>query len=272
MALLEVQDLWVSYGQRQALAAVTFSVERGEFLGVIGPNGSGKSTLVRTISGVLRPGRGRVLFQGQEVVQARPGDLARQIAVVPQLPALPEALQTYQMVLLGRNPYLGFLGREGSRDHEIVERAMRATGTWELASRLMGDLSGGERQRLVAARAIAQQPELLLLDEPTAHLDVGHQSALLDAILGSRGPGELTVLAVFHDLNLAAQYCPRLVLLSGGRIVADGAPQDVLTSEQISEVYGAEVCVTTHPVNGAPVVLPLHTVPGRMPRSDLATV
>ncbi|MBI2886325.1 MAG: ABC transporter ATP-binding protein [Chloroflexi bacterium] len=255
--MVEVWDLWVAYGHRPALAGVSLALEPGELLGVIGPNGSGKTTLVRAISGLVRPRQGSVRFRGREVMATPPGELARRVAVVPQMPVLPEGVPAYQVVLLGRNPHLGFLGREGPRDFRLVRRAMEATGVWELAMRPMADLSGGERQRVVVARALAQEPELLLLDEPTAHLDIGHQASVLEAVLALRESTGLTVLAVFHDLNLAAQYCPRLALLAAGRLVADGTPEEVLTGQRVAQVYGVEAALATHPRNGAPVVLPM---------------
>lgn len=257
--LVEARGLWAGYGQTVALAEVNCAIEKGAVVGVIGPNGSGKSTLVRVLSGVLKPQRGAAYFRGADVARTRPAALARSIAVVPQTPLLPEAFLAAQVVLLGRTPHLGFLSREGPRDYETVRWAMQVTDTWHLARRRIGELSGGERQRVVVARALAQEPELLLLDEPTAHLDIGHQAALLDVILALHEERDLTVLAVFHDLNLAAQYCPRLVLLSQGRLLADGRPEEVLTGPQVSHVYGTRVAVMAHPCNGAPVVLPVRT-------------
>lgn len=255
--IVEMCSLWAGYGSRPALQDISFTVVPGEVVGIIGPNGSGKSTLVRALSGVLTPQRGGASFDGQNIARMSAQDLAKRVAVVPQTPLLPESFLAYQVVLLGRTPHLGFLGREGARDHAVTRSSMEMTDTWALAGRRIGELSGGERQRVVVARALAQEPELLLLDEPTAHLDIGHQAAILDLVMGLVRERGLTVMIVFHDLNLSAQYCSRLLMLSEGRLLADGLPQEVLTIEQVSRVYGVQAVVATHPSNGAPVVLPL---------------
>lgn len=254
---LQTQGLWAGYSARPVLCDVALSIPAGEVVGVIGPNGSGKSTLVRVLSGVLAPQRGAARLYGRDIATLGAGDVARRLAVVPQTPVLPESFYVYQMVLLGRTPHLGFLGREGVRDHAIARRAMEMTATLALANRRISDLSGGERQRVVVARALAQEPDVVLMDEPTSHLDIGYQTAVLEMVMDLVRERGLTVLVVFHDLNLAAQYCQRILLLSEGRLLADGPPEDVLTSELISRVYGGQTVVTAHPTNGAPVVLPV---------------
>jgi len=173
---------------------------------------------------------------------------------VPQNPSLPESFTVAELVMLGRTPHLKLLQSEGRRDLEVAARAMKMCGVEALADRLIGEISGGERQRVVIARALAQEPKLLLLDEPTSHLDIAHQVAVMDLIWGLSRDG-LGVLAVFHDLNLAAQYSDRLVVLSGGRVIADGAPASVVTPSVIRQAYDAAVCVVPHPRNGAPVAL-----------------
>jgi iron complex transport system ATP-binding protein len=174
---------------------------------------------------------------------------------VPQNPVLPEAFTAFEMVLMGRTPWLGLLRYEGEKDMAIAWQAMEATETESFAERRVGELSGGERQRLIIARALTQQPKVLLLDEPTSHLDISHQVEILDLVKSLCLEQSLTVIAALHDLNLAAQYCDWLVMLDGGKVYTKGIPQDVLTVENIKGVYGAEVCVYPHPVNKLPTTL-----------------
>lgn len=252
--ILAVSDLVLGYRGRPVLEGVSLEVRPGELVGLIGPNGSGKSTLLKGISGTLRPTGGRVLVGGREVASLGRGRLARLLAVVPQSPNLPEDFTALDIVLMGRAPHLGILQTEGARDLARVRRAMQFTDTLDLADRSVGELSGGERQRLVVARALAQEPSLLLLDEPTSHLDVHHQVQVMEILRAQVGQG-LAALAVFHDLNLAAQFCDRLLLLYRGRIVAAGAPEEVITAEHVARVYGPGIVVARHPTNGRPTAL-----------------
>jgi iron complex transport system ATP-binding protein len=259
--MLEIRDLTLSYGMRLALRDVSLSLARGELLGVVGPNASGKSSLIRAITNVVTPKHGEVWLDGSPVRRLSQRELALRVAVVPQNPSLPEAFTTLEVVLMGRTPHLGLLQSEGRADWAAVRRALEETDAWHLAERRIGELSGGERQRVVVARALAQEAPLLLLDEPTAHLDVGHQAAVLELVQrlcrndGADGRPK-AVLAVVHDLTLAAQYCDRLAMLSEGRLVAQGSPHEVLSPQVLSSVYRTEVSVFAHPVTGRPVVTP----------------
>jgi iron complex transport system ATP-binding protein len=256
LPLLEVHDLRVAYGPLLALDQVSLTLEAGELLGLVGPNGSGKSTLIRAVSRIVPCLAGRTRLLGDDASHLPQREIARRVAVVPQTPALPEAFSALAVVLLGRTPHLGILQSEGPGDLAATRQAMEATDTWRLAGRPVGELSGGERQRVILARALAQDTPLLLLDEPTAHLDIGHQAATLALMLDlcrSLGKG---VLAAVHDLTLAAQFCHRLVMLHSGRVVASGDPARVLTEERLGEVYGARVRVLAHPLTRRPVVVP----------------
>jgi iron complex transport system ATP-binding protein len=255
--MLEIRDLTVAYGELVALRQVSLSLAAGELLGVVGPNGSGKSTLIRAITRLVRPLGGDIRLDGSEVGRLSQRELARWAAVVPQNPYLPDAFTVLEVALMGRTPHLGLLQSEGRADLAVVRRALEQTNTWHLASRRVGELSGGERQRVVVARALAQETPLLLLDEPTAHLDVGHQAAVLDLMRELCRREGKAVLAVIHDLSLAGQYCDRLVMLSGGRIVGEGEPQEVLSPQLLASVYGTRVSVFAHPLTGRPVVTPL---------------
>jgi len=251
---LQVEGLAFAYRSRRVLEDVSFGVAAGELVGVIGPNGSGKSTLLRVVAGTLRPAAGRVRVAGADVAGLSRGELARRLAVVPQSASLPEAFSAFEIVLMGRTPHLGLLQAETARDVSIVRQAMLQAGVWDLADCPVGQLSGGERQRVVIARALAQQPALLLLDEPTSHLDVHHQVQVME-IVRDLCVGGLATLAVFHDLNLAAQYCDRLLLLHEGRIQAAGTPEEVVTPENVARVYGPQVHVYRHPANALPATL-----------------
>ncbi|MCH7999260.1 MAG: ABC transporter ATP-binding protein [Chloroflexi bacterium] len=251
-----MRNLTVAYGARVALRDVSLSLPVGELLGLVGPNGSGKTTLIRAVSGVVAPQAGGVSLDGDDALRLSPKEVALRVAVVPQNPHLPPAFTALELVLMGRTPHLKLLQSEGQGDLRAARRAMLATDTWELAGRRIGELSGGERQRLLVARALAQETPLLLLDEPTAHLDVGHQAATLRLMARlCRSEGK-AVLAAVHDLTLAAQFCHRLVMLHQGRVIAEGTPGEVLTRERLRQVYGASLHVLSHPVTGRPVLAP----------------
>lgn len=255
-ATLEARQVTFSFNDTPVLDKVDLRLEQGRVIGVIGPNGAGKSTLLKLLSHLLIPVGGSVRLNGSDLRRWRSADLARVVAVVPQDPELPPAFTAWEMVLMGRTPYLGWMGRESERDQAIVYQAMDDTGISHLSHRLVSQLSGGERQRVVIARALAQQPRVLLLDEPTAHLDISHQVETLSLIGRLVREQEVAALAIFHDLNLAAQYCDELVLLDRGRVVAQGTPDQVLTPPLLGQVYGIEVVVVLHPRSGLPVVLP----------------
>ena len=258
--MLSTEGLTVTYssGGRDfiALRDVSLSLASGEVLGLVGPNGSGKTTFIRAITGVVKPTAGTVRIGAVDVSSLSQRELARQMAVVPQDPSLPPAFAALECVLMGRTPHLRLLQNESSHDLEAVRRAMVATDTWRFADRLFGELSGGERQRVIVARALAQETPILLLDEPTAHLDIGHQASVLRLVRDSARNDGKAVLAVVHDLTLAAQYCDRLVMLRGGSLAAEGSPTEVLEPALLREAYGVAVDVFPHPVTGRPVVAP----------------
>ena len=256
----EAKGVTVAYdsGGREivALSAFDLALRPGELLGLVGPNGSGKTTLIRALTGVVRPSAGSVRLSGRDVAAIPQAEIARLAAVVPQDPVLPPAFNSLDCVLMGRTPHLRMLQQEGPHDLDVARRAMLATETWGFADRPVGELSGGERQRVIVARALAQETPVLLLDEPTAHLDIGHQGAVLDLVRGFAQRDGKAVIAVVHDLTLAAHYCNRLIVLKAGRLIAEGAPSDVLRPELLREVYGVPVTVLLHPETGRPVVAP----------------
>ena len=257
---LEATGIQFAYGQRSILNDINLEARFGEVIGLVGPNGSGKTTLLRIASGSLAPQKGSVYIQGRELPSLRPKDRARLVAMVHQSPAVPPGFTALEVVLMGRNPHLGFLQWEGPKDIEVCRRVMELTETWEFADRPVSALSGGELQRVFIARALAQETPVLILDEPTSHLDISFQTNVLDMIETIRRKTRITVLVAMHDLTLAAQYCSRIVALHQGAIVASGDPSDVLTVEVVSKVFGASVSIIEHPVHNTPVVLPVGQV------------
>ncbi len=260
-ALLAAHTITVRYDTRSepVLAGLSLEVRAGEFLGVVGPNGSGKSTLIRALSRALRPAHGAVLLADQDLyAQTSARRSAQRIGVVPQSAAAAFGFTVRDIVGMGRTPHLPrrpFTG-ETAGDAQIVADALRDAGIEYLAGRIVTTLSGGEWQRVLLARALAQQPDVLLLDEPTAHLDIRHQWETLALVRDLAHSAGKAVLAVLHDLNLAAAYCDRLLLLSGGLVVADGPPERVLTAAHLQQVYGTPVTIQTHPSSGRPFILP----------------
>ena len=254
---LEINDLSFAYDERSVLEAVNLRLMPGEVVGLIGPNGTGKSTLVKLAAGLLRPNDGSVKLFGRAPVDWRRRDLARVLALVPQGAYLPPMFTVWESALLGRAPYLGFLGMARERDRRVTHRSLEWVGIAHLADRLVGELSGGERQRVVLARALAQEPHCLLLDEPTTHLDIHHQVAILSLVRQLAAQEGIAVLTVLHDLNLAATFADRLVLMVGGRVVAQGTPAEVLCYERLATIYGESVAVFPHPDDGdRPAILP----------------
>lgn len=263
--MLRLSDIHFAYNGRPVLQGLNLELVEGELVALVGPNGSGKSTLLKVISGVVKQGRGVVMWGENDLSKMAPRERAKIVAVVPQNPQLPESLSALEVVFMGRTPYLGLLQNEGPGDRAAVAWAMEVTGTAELASQLVGRLSGGERQRVLMARALAQEAPLLLLDEPTASLDIAYQASVMDTVVSVQRARGGAALVAIHDLTLAAQYCQRIALLKDGSICALGEPRDVVTAENVFAAYGAFATILAHPDTGTPVVLP---VPGAARHQD----
>lgn len=242
LPFLVVDGVTFGYGRELLLYDVHLQVQAGEMIGLLGPNGSGKTTLLRLLSGVYSPQQGKILLEGHDLQQWGRRNIARRIAVVPQEMHMPFAFTVEQMVSLGRTPFVNFFGSLGARDERIVKDALQAATIESLADRVFNQLSGGERQRVMIAMALAQEPRLLLLDEPTSHLDIKYQIETLELVQYLNREREVTVIAAMHDLNLAARYFPRLLLFQRG-IVADAAPAEVLEPGVLRRVYGVDVQV-----------------------------
>lgn len=252
---IKIDDLVVGYEADPVLSGVTVEIAGGEFVGIVGPNGSGKTTLLRSVARALKPSGGAVLIDGRDVFSIPPKELAREMGVVPQETVPAFEFSALEIVLMGRAPHLRRFQAEGDKDIAITEESMRRTGTLELADRPFAALSGGERQRVVIARALAQEPRIILLDEPTSHLDINYQFEIMGLVKRLNREQGITVLTVLHDLNLAAQYCDRLFMLSKGKIRTAGTPADVLTAGNVKTVYGVDVWVRKHPTSGRPYVI-----------------
>ncbi|MBP7332444.1 MAG: putative siderophore transport system ATP-binding protein YusV [Firmicutes bacterium ADurb.Bin373] len=252
---LKINDIECSYGAVKVLNGLTFSISSGSFTGIIGPNGSGKSTLLKSLSRVLKPVKGTVLLNEKDLYRMGPQEVAKKMAVVPQETAVNFSFTVKDIVIMGRSPHLGRFQNEGEKDFAAARQAMALTGTLHLADRLITAVSGGERQRVIIARALTQEPEIILLDEPTSHLDINHQVEILSLLQRLNRENNLTIISVFHDLNLAAQYCDSLILMKKGAVFTVGEPAAVLTSGNIKEVYGASVLVRKHPVTGRPSII-----------------
>jgi iron complex transport system ATP-binding protein len=238
--LIEVDGVSVFLDGTRVVDDVTLDVEDGTWVALLGPNGAGKSTLLRAIAGLV-PADGTIRVGGDDVTTLRRRDLARRLALVPQIPSMPGGMSVADYVLLGRSPFVSYLGSESATDLDAARRALERLELVPLAHRPLGSLSGGERQRAILARALAQEAPVLLLDEPTSALDAGRQQRVLELVDELRVEHGLTVLSAMHDLTLAGQYAQRLVLLNGGRVVASGAADEVLTEARIAEHYGALV-------------------------------
>lgn len=260
MSLLKVQHLSCGYpdtrvGMKKVIQDVSFTVTAGEVVGIIGPNGAGKTTLFRAITRILKPSSGEIRYLGRAIQEIPLREFAQLVAVLPQRLPLSFPFTVWDFVLMGRWAHLARLSRIRERDRQVSEEMMRLTEVNNLRDRYITELSGGELQRVLLAQALAQEPQLLLLDEPTSHLDIGHQVEIMDLIQSLNKRQKLTVLMVLHDLNLASNYCDRLILLNEGRIYAMGGPHEVLTHQHIETVYKTVVVVGENPVTKRPHIL-----------------
>jgi iron complex transport system ATP-binding protein len=257
LVLLNVDGVECRYGSVKVLDDVSLSVKGGDFVGVLGPNGSGKTTLLKSISRILKPHKGTILLNEADIYSLKSTDVAKQLAVVPQDTSIGFNFAALDIVLMGRNPHMKRFQMESEADMAIARKVMKLTNIWHLAERPINELSGGEKQRVIIARALAQEPKILLLDEPLTHLDIVNQLEIMDLVKDLCVKENLVVLAVFHDFNLAARYCTSAVMLKKGKVFSAGSLTDVMTSENIKSVFNVDAIVTKHLVTNSIFVIPL---------------
>jgi len=256
--MLEACNIGVNYDEREAVADVSLRAEAGQLIAVIGANGAGKSTLLRALNGSVPVSKGEVLLDERKIESYARRAVARKIAVVAQEADLRFPVTVMEFVLGGRYAWSNAWGWETERDTEIANQVLGESALDAFADRLMNELSGGERQRVVVARALATQARTFLLDEPTANLDLAHQAAMLRLVRNRCDRGDASAVVVTHDLNLAAEFADRVMLLKDGRAIASGPPHEVLTPELLQEIFGLQILVDAHPISGAPRITPVH--------------
>jgi len=256
MPAIELRDVAYGYRSEKLLSGFSLSVNEGEFFGVIGPNGSGKTTILRLMAGLLTPQSGEIRVKDRPLVDFTRRELARVIGFMPQESHFAFDFTVYEVVMMGRNPFLGRFERPGKQDQERTRAALEFTDVWDFRDKGVNQLSGGEKQRVVLARTLAQEPEILLLDEPASQLDLAHQLQML-AILRRLNEQKITIVLLSHDLNLASIACSRILMLDHGKPAACDRPEKVLVPELIEQVYGVRPILERHPETGTPqVILP----------------
>lgn len=258
--ILEARDITASYGQHAVLSSLSLKIREGEVTALVGPNGSGKSTLLKTLARLLRPQSGSVWLDGQPIDRLSTAAVARRLAILPQTHTAPIGITVRELVEQGRYPHSGPLRMLRRQDHEAIDFALEATGMTSLAGRLLSQLSGGERQRAWIVLTLAQSTPILLLDEPTTFLDIGHQLEILELVAGFNRSCGMTLVLVLHDLNHAARYANRMVVLKGGTIMADGKPADVLTPAMLADVFRVQADVVIDARASHPICIPYASV------------
>lgn len=254
---LKAHQVQLSYGERTIATDLTVGITPGKITSIIGPNGCGKSTLLKALSRLLKPQSGHVEFAGKPLTEWNSKELAQNLGLLPQTPLAPEGIAVADLVGRGRTPYQGMLGRWSKEDYDAVAQAMNVTGIADLAERGIEELSGGQRQRVWIAMALAQETDVLLLDEPTTYLDVAHQLDVLDLLKDLNADRGTTIVMVLHDLNLAAHYSDHLIAMREGAVVTSGPPAEVVTEDNVKEIFHLNSTVIADPVSGAPMVIPI---------------
>ena len=253
---LAAQSLTLAYGEHAVIDGMDLEIPPGRITAIVGANGCGKSTLLRALARLIPPKAGQVVLDGKALHGRPTKDVARTLGLLPQSPVAPEGIAVADLVGRGRHPHQKLLARWGARDYEVVAQSLEATGTADLADRSVDELSGGQRQRVWIAMALAQETDILLLDEPTTFLDVAHQVEVLDLLTDLNRDRGTTIVMVLHDINLAARYADHIFALRAGRLVASGTPDDVITSELIRDVFDLDALIVPDPVSGSPIVVP----------------
>jgi iron complex transport system ATP-binding protein len=253
---ITIKDFSAGYGKKDVLNGINIEFHPGQIIGMIGPNGAGKSTFIRGMSGVLNDISGEVIYKNEDTFKMSNAERARIISVVPQARQLGGAFSVYEVVMMGRTAYMNFLGQPSKKDVMRVEEAIKKTNLEDLADRMIAELSGGEQQKVLLARALAQETPVMILDEPTTHLDLNNQIEFMHIIKDLAEKENKIILLAEHDLNLVNQFADRVLVIHNGGIYSDGKPQDVISVEMIKEIYNADVLITAHPETKKPVVFP----------------
>ncbi len=243
MNAIEVKNLKFAYKEDLVLRDICFNIKKGVFLSMVGPNGSGKSTLLKLLNNIYSSKTASILIEGKDIKAFKKKDLARKIAFVPQDTAINYEFTVWEVVLMGRHPYKGRFESENKSDHKLAEEALKLTNTFHLKDRIITELSGGERQRVLIARALAQEPSIILLDEPTAHLDINHQIEILSLLQKLNKEKGTTIVLVIHDINLGIRYSDEIIMLNKGEILGRGRPEEVITKENIKQAYNLTVAI-----------------------------
>ncbi|MBU5425888.1 heme ABC transporter ATP-binding protein [Tissierella pigra] len=258
MYTLEVKDLSFSYGKKAVLKNISLNIEKGNFISIIGPNGSGKSTLLKNLNNLYKPDNGSIFLDGLNIKKVKPRELAMKIALVPQNTVIDYDFTVEDIVLMGRHPYKGRFQKEDESDYRIVNEAMEMTNTLYLKDRIITEISGGERQRVIIAKALAQNPSIILLDEPTSHLDINHQIEILNLLRKLNQEKGTTIVVVIHDINLASRYSDEIILIKDGQIKATGSPQKVITKENIEFAYNINVEIDMNKYSNSLYLTPIN--------------
>ncbi len=260
---LSLENITVAYGEKTVLENLTIEINQGEFVGIIGPNGSGKSTLIKAITDIIDIKNGKISIDGKINSKLSRKERARLVAVVPQEFNVDFEFNAFDIVMMGRNPHVYKDNKNPSKDYDIVNEAMLMTNTWHFKDRFFNQLSGGERQRVIIARAIAQQSKIILLDEPTSHLDIHHQLEVLELVKMLNKNRNVTILAVLHDINMAARFSDRLILLNDKKVIVDGTPEQVIDEKYLGRVYEMEMLVRRNKMLSTKEVVPIRVIKGK---------
>jgi iron complex transport system ATP-binding protein len=257
MYALEIKDLEFGYNENLVIKGVSFNIEKGKFISIIGPNGSGKSTLLKTINHLYNPTKGSILVDGININDMKKRDLAKKIALVPQDTVVDYDFTVEEIVLMGRHPYKSRFQKEDEGDYKVINESLEMTNTLKLKKRLITEISGGERQRVIIAKALAQKPSIILLDEPTSHLDINHQMDILNLLKRLNKEHGTTIILVIHDINLAARYSDEIILIDKGKISDMGKPEDIITSDNIENIYNLKVAIEKNKYTDTTYITPI---------------
>jgi len=252
---INIDNLSFAFDQEEILKSIDLKIEKGKFYSILGPNGSGKTTLVKNICRTLSSKHGSIYIGDKDIKRLGNKEMAKEVSLVPQNTLVEFDFSALDIVLMGRTPYISRFSKESEEDFKIARAAMEATNTWHLRSKSINSLSGGERQRVIVARAITQDTDIILLDEPISSLDIYHQVEILNAIKKLNSNKKVTIIAVLHDLNMAAAYSDEIIMMHKGKVYTQGSPEEVLIDEKVKEVYGIDVHVIKNPVSGKPHVI-----------------